>query len=95
MEMVTCSLLIQNNYVIDTSHLFLPVLLICPDLNNPQNGQVMVDDVNNFQGSNATYSCNIGFELIGGSMRVCENTGGSIGDWSGSDPTCQRRNNRH
>ena len=67
--------------------------MTCPDLSNPQNGQVMVDDDSNIQGANATYSCNIGFELVGNSERVCQNTGGSIGDWSGSDPTCQCKHN--
>ncbi len=73
--------------------IIIVALVICPNLNSPQSGQVIVSDVNNIQGSNATYSCNIGFELIGNSMRICQNTGGSVGVWSGSDPTCRCRHN--
>ena len=86
---------VQKNIMLSLSNIVClhKVLVICPTLNNPQNGQVMVDDVNNIQGANASYSCNIGFELIGDRMRVCQNTGGSIGVWTGSDPTCQCKHN--
>ena len=63
----------------------------CPELDNPPNGQVNVDNSNHIQGANATYSCSTGFMLIGNTMRQCENTGGPTGEWSGSDPTCERK----
>ena len=37
-------------------------------------------------GHTATYSCNIGYDLVGGSTRTCQDTG----QWSGSAPTCHR-----
>ena len=39
----------------------------------------------------ATYSCNTGFDLVGQTTRVCEDTNGgtlTTGTWSGSAPTC-------
>lgn len=43
-------------------------------------------------GSVATYSCNMGFALIGVATRICEDTNGgtvTTGTWSGSEPTCE------
>ncbi len=61
----------------------------CPDLTVPANGMISynmgaasprpVDTM-------ATYTCNPGFTLNGGSTRTC----GSDGVWSGFAPTCQR-----
>ncbi|XP_064386669.1 sushi, von Willebrand factor type A, EGF and pentraxin domain-containing protein 1-like [Halichondria panicea] len=63
-------------------------LLVCPDLMDLVNGSIAydmetiddrpVDTV-------ATYTCDIGYTLIGNSTRTC----GSDGVWSGSDPACE------
>ncbi len=60
----------------------------CPDLTAPANGMISynmgatsprpVDTV-------ATYTCDTGYTLNGGTTRTC----GSGGSWSGSPPTCQ------
>ncbi|XP_052808433.1 E-selectin-like isoform X2 [Mya arenaria] len=55
----------------------------CGSLSNPANGQVSAPTTT--EGSTATYSCNSGFILVGGSARTCEASG-----WSGSEPTCQQ-----
>ena len=62
----------------------------CPVLANPANGLVTVNDETNIEGTTATYSCINGFDLTGNEMRTCQNVGGT-GVWSGSDPTCERK----
>ena len=57
----------------------------CGSLTAPDNGQVDLTSGTTF-GQNATYSCNTGYNLVGGSTRMCQATG----VWSGSAPTCQR-----
>ena len=62
----------------------------CPDLIVPANGMISynmgtaslrpVDTV-------ATFTCDTGYTLTGGTTRVCA----SGGVWSGSPPTCQRK----
>ena len=69
--------------------LFLPAVVTCPILTNPDNGIVDVTN-NNFE-SIATYACDTGYNLTGGSTtRTC----GSDGVWSDSDPTCTRKLNQ-
>ncbi len=63
--------------------LFLPEVVTCPALSDPTNG--MVDVPNNNFGTVATFTCDNGYTLTGGSFRVCQNDG----TWSGSAPTCQ------
>ena len=56
----------------------------CSNLANPTNGQVSHTGGTTL-GQTATYSCNTGYTLVGGSTRTCQSTG----VWSGSTPTCQ------
>ena len=60
----------------------------CGNLTNPANGRVNHTAGTMF-GQTATYNCNTGFILVGGSsaIRTCQATG----MWSGSGPTCQSR----
>ena len=68
----------------------VPIVITCTDLPSLTNGtinygagstnSIPVDTV-------ATYTCNPGYTLNGGSTRTCE----SDGVWSGSAPTCQRK----
>ena len=53
--------------------------LACTDLMNLVNGGITYDM------AVATYTCNTGYTLIGGSTRTCE----SNGVWSGSPPKCE------
>lgn len=59
--------------------------VFCPNLPNPANGEVTL--TGNTVGSLATYSCDLGFGLVGFSTRICQPTG----QWSGEEPTCQRK----
>ena len=56
----------------------------CGPLTNPANGQVSHTSGTTF-GQTATYSCDAGYNLMGGSTRMCQ----ADGMWSGSEPTCQ------
>ena len=55
----------------------------CGDLNGPANGQVNLTSGTTF-GHPATYTCDMGYNLVGDSIRTCQATG----RWSGSAPTC-------
>ena len=41
-------------------------------------------------GTVATYSCNVGYELVGDVTRTCEEGPGSSGGFGGEQPSCQR-----
>ena len=57
----------------------------CGNLTNPTNGQVSTSTGRTTFGQTATYSCDLGYNLVGGTQRTCQVTG----VWSGSVPTCQ------
>ena len=61
------------------------VVVDCGILTNPAYGHVSHTARTTF-GETATYSCDPGYTLVGGSIRTCQATG----SWSGSAPTCQR-----
>ena len=56
----------------------------CGTLTNPANGQVSHTAGTTF-GQTATYSCDVGYNLVGDNNRTCQATG----RWSGNTPTCQ------
>ena len=56
----------------------------CGTLTNPAYGQVGHTAGTTF-GQEASYTCNPGYNLVGGSSRTCQATG----VWSGSAPNCQ------
>ena len=56
----------------------------CGTLTNPNNGQVSHTAGTTF-GQTANYSCNTGYNLVGGHNRTCQATA----VWSGNAPTCQ------
>ena len=64
---------------------FFSTVVDCGALTNPANGQVTHTAGTTF-GQTATYSCNMGYTLVGDSTRTCQATG----VWSRSAPTCQR-----
>ena len=59
----------------------------CGALPDPANGSVSTTGIT--FGDMSTYSCNAGFNLMGGSTRTCQ-ASGATGVWSRSAPTCQR-----
>ena len=60
-------------------------VVVCPELTNPDNGQVDLSGMN--IGSLANYSCNSGYNLTGSELRMCM----ADGSWSGQDPVCQSK----
>ena len=64
-------------------HFFLTVD-ICSPLTAPTNGDVLVSGLT--LGSQAVYSCDVGYELVGIARRECS----VDGIWSGSVPFCRR-----
>ena len=65
---------------------------ICRELPEPRNGDVIITrvvDTSITEGSNATYTCNVGYQLSEGQSRTCM----SNGMWSGRKPTCIRMKN--
>ena len=61
-----------------------PPPVTCPDLTAPANGQVVVNGMT--PGDTATYSCDMGFELVGVDTVTCEDNGA----WSSEPPVCIR-----
>eukprot|EP00731_Ephydatia_muelleri_P030214 Em0021g737a len=56
---------------------------LCPSLTTPNDGVLVISNGRQ-PGSQATFSCNFRFKLVGTATRICQN-----GVWSGSDTTCQ------
>ena len=63
-------------------HLYLAIF--CGPLNNPSNGRVS-QVTPPVVGSTATYSCNVGFRLVGANRRVCQ----ADSSYTGVAPTCE------
>ena len=57
---------------------------LCNGLPNPDNGVVMETGLTD--GSNAIYTCDRRYQLIGERIRTCM----SNGNWSGEEPICLR-----
>ena len=57
----------------------------CSTLSNPSNGRV--NQQGDRPGDRARYTCNSGYELVGQSIRTCQNNG----EWSGDAPICQSK----
>ncbi len=85
-----------NNYL----HIIILQLLIytgitCSSSTAPLNGSVTYDSVVDENGTYpfnvvATYSCNTGFSLVGGSDRTCTGDGSSTtGAFNGMAPICE------
>ncbi|CAH1795050.1 unnamed protein product, partial [Owenia fusiformis] len=65
---------------------------VCPALGGIMNGRITISD-NLYYGSVATYSCDLGYNLIGTKTRECDWSNevvlGLQYAWSGSEPRCQ------
>lgn len=66
------------------SIIFLAGIITCPELRDPDNGDVNFNSVK--PGSVAKYKCNRGFQLVGSPSRKCQDNG----EWTGKDPVCKR-----
>lgn len=56
----------------------------CGILSNPVNGNVSFTDGDRYA-SIATYTCSVGFNLVGNPERICQENC----SWTGTDPICQ------
>lgn len=81
-------LLVQVVYAYICTQLFSLLAVDCGPLSAPDNGQIQI--LNTTLGSPAVYSCNIGFNRVGTSRRVCTDSG----NWSDTAPECQRKSLR-
>ena len=61
-----------------------PLAIRCPDPGVPMNGRRVMRGDN--VGAIATFSCNLGYRLIGEASIIC----GSRGQWSRQKPSCRR-----
>ena len=59
--------------------------IVCGSLRNPDNGNVMV--LGTGLGAQASYSCEMGYDLEGVASRMCQEPGPQ---WSGAAPICLR-----
>jgi len=81
--------------VLDGTSLIFKLVLFtvrqdCGPLEDPENGMVVVSP-STLDGSVATYSCNVGFDLGGFPTRTCRLNPPTIpGVWDGEEPTCIR-----
>jgi len=55
---------------------------LCPALENPENGGVIFIDL--FEGNKATFTCNLGYNMLGTTVITCL----SLGIWDSRPPTC-------
>ena len=58
---------------------------VCGDPNPPLNGMRNYTGIT--EGEQVTYTCSTGYKLSGASSRTC----GANGQWSGSQPSCERK----
>ena len=67
-------------------------MIVCPFLPDPENGNIVFDDLTFEFGTTAIYECDVGFGLSGDStVRICRGDGTSTtGEWTGTAPTCDR-----
>lgn len=68
-----------------------PAVVSCESLDPPANGQLELTNDNTLVNSEATYSCNSGFNLIGTVSRRCQATG----EWTGQTPQCIGKHSVH
>ena len=65
-----------------------PPGVVCPNLTNPENGQVVQLLGGNVPGTVANYSCDAGYRVSGNVSRECVSTSLEA-VWMGEAPTCQ------
>ncbi|XP_064387965.1 uncharacterized protein LOC135336171 isoform X3 [Halichondria panicea] len=67
--------------------------IVCSDLLAPDNGRVSYSTGTTVPydfGTAATYTCNSGFGLVGGTARSCNGNSSTVdGAWTGTVPTCE------
>ncbi len=85
----------KSNCTLTKTH---TAILTCPSISPPTNGAITftpgADNSNIGLGSVATYSCNLGYVLVGHTTRVCQTLyGGASAAWSVHPPICRGKHN--
>ena len=57
--------------------------IVCPNLEDPNNGMVALDNSDRGLGTIANYSCSEGLVLNGSDIRICQ-----VNGWNGTEPHC-------
>ena len=71
----------------------VPTAIECPALTDPTKGGIVYASDTSAPydfGTTATYSCNLGYSLVGDEVRTCGGDGSSMGAWDLSEPSCER-----
>ena len=71
-------------------------VILCSPLDVPVNGQIIYTTEhhsNHTVDTIATYSCNVGYALVGDNQRVCvdDDQLDTMGQWNGSAPLCESK----
>lgn len=76
-------LAVTNLIAVTRTSIIILLAISCEELESPRRGSVSFSDNSNV-GSIANYSCDVGFVIVGGSQRICLDTG----MWTGEAPNC-------
>jgi len=63
--------------------IFFPLVITCPVLSAPDNGQISCSPGNDSPGDTCTFTCDDGFQIEGTQSRTCQDDG----TWNGEDDT--------
>ena len=65
--------------------LYINLIIDCGSLDHPEHGTVThSSNATSFE-VEATYSCGLGYNLVGDTRRICQ----ADGNWSNTEPECQ------
>ena len=81
-----CSVTPLSNrmFQVELSDCIVYTAIKCPSLSDPRYGSVQL--IGYTPGSTALYKCNVGYKLVGHSLRKCYN-----GYWTGKEPVCRSK----
>ena len=90
----------RGEFLINLLYCTLTILaeITCPSLEQPTNGLIVYSILSNNNvyelGTQAEYTCDAGFALVGIANRTCSafDQMDTVGDWTLTAPTCQRKN---
>lgn len=87
-KLLACMISIISHQLLTYSTCVNSGIRLCSNLEHIDNGRV--DYPNRRPGTTATYTCNPDFHISGTRTRTC----GDNGEWSGEEPTCERKNQK-
>ena len=76
----------SNIHCLDITVTF-SIVVLCPDLSAPENGDIEYDTIQHVYMSRAIYNCDSGYMLEGSDTRMCQRNS----EWSGTPPICKRK----